>query len=194
MKLLKLDDDVENVLKSDNFRTFEKYVTVWNENSSNTRTTVLGTLTAKYGDVAVARALVTAKDARETERTALKLQNEQFDKWLKSEMSVDDVLKLLRLKEDRFEAIGSRKLEILDGYIKMLNREKSGDETLLNALTIGFGTETKLAAILLKAKAHKVYPRMEENATKLQNALFKKWLDEGLDSVDSVLTRKYKIA
>ncbi|KAE9271318.1 hypothetical protein PR003_g30544 [Phytophthora rubi] len=120
---------------------------------------------------------------------ATRLQSQQLEGWLKSGKSVDDVYALLKLKQDGLAASVSRKLEMLDDYIKLFNREKSADESVVKAMATGFGGEDKLATALENARRH---PLMNAKATKLQNAQFAQWLDEGYDSI-SVLTKVFKV-
>ncbi|KAE9012232.1 hypothetical protein PR003_g8074 [Phytophthora rubi] len=155
----------------------------------NLELSLIGTITAHYGDDIVAKALVSARTAPSTEWMATRLQSQQLEGWLKSGKSVDDVYALLKLKDDGVAAIVSRKLETLDAYIKLFNREKSADESLIKAMATGFGGEDKLATTLANAR---LFPLMHAKATQLQKAQFAQWLDEGYDSI-SVLTKIFKV-
>ncbi|KAE9266782.1 hypothetical protein PF008_g31531 [Phytophthora fragariae] len=162
---------------------------MFNEKHPNSKISLIGTLTAHYGDDVVAKALVSARTAPITERMATRLQSQQLEGWLKSGKSVDDVYALLKLKQDGLAAVVSRKLEMLDDYTKLFNREKSADESVVKAMATGFGGEDKLATALENARLH---PVMNAKAKKLQNAQFAQWLDEGYDSL-SVLTTVFKV-
>ncbi|KAF1789819.1 hypothetical protein GQ600_15216 [Phytophthora cactorum] len=94
MKLLKLDDDVNGVLKSRNLWTFEKYIAEFNKKNPENQVTLLGALTSKYEEGDVARAIVSGLKNENTavERVAARLQKEQLEGWLKRDESVNDVL------------------------------------------------------------------------------------------------------
>ncbi|KAE8963145.1 hypothetical protein PR001_g29311, partial [Phytophthora rubi] len=189
LKNLRLDDNVRDALSNLNVHTLTNYISAFNKKNPGSEVSLLGTLTVHYGDDIVAKALVSARTAPITERMATRLQSQQLEGWLKSGKSVDDVYALLKLKQDGLAASVSRKLEMLDDYIKLFNREKSADESVVKAMATGFGGEDKLATALENARRH---PLMNAKATKLQNAQFAQWLDEGYDSI-SVLTKVFKV-
>ncbi|GMF42679.1 unnamed protein product [Phytophthora fragariaefolia] len=188
-KLLKLDRDADNVLGSANLPVLMKYISTFNKHNPTHEVSLLGMLKAHYSDDMVAKAIVTAKRSPATEEIAKKLQTQQLEEWLNSGKSVNDVFTLLKLKEYGLAAIISRKMEMLEEYIKLFNREKSGHESVIKTLTSVFGGEGKLAVALETGRR---YPRTNIKATELQSAQFSKWLDEGLDSM-SVLTNVFKV-
>lgn len=123
MKLLNLDDDATNALKSSNLRTLRRYFAALNRDNPSSEVSMIGALTAHYGDEAVASGLVTAPASRDpiVETMASNLQKEQFAIWLKSGKSADDAFTLLKFPVDNFVAIASPKLEALEEYIKLVN-------------------------------------------------------------------------
>ncbi|KAG3143167.1 hypothetical protein PI124_g15746 [Phytophthora idaei] len=190
MKLLKLDDDVNGVLKSRNLWTFEKYIAEFNKKNPENQVTLLGALTSKYeGDVT--RAIVSGLKNENTaaERVAARLQKEQLEGWLKRDESVNDVFKLLKFKDDGSVVI-SRNLEMLEAYILLYNRAKQVDETLVGALAKGFGGESQLAEMLMGARS---FPYLNGKAKTLQNAQFKEWRDKGLNPTN-VLSEIFVVA
>ncbi|KAG3097116.1 hypothetical protein PI124_g15700 [Phytophthora idaei] len=202
--MFKLDDGMDKALTSPDLKTMETYVKELNVKNQNNKASVIGIFTTHYGDDAVAKALVTAQRKAKMVDDAKRirqLRNAQLLTWLNSEKSVDDVFKLLKLREHGYIALASRKMEVLDDYMKLVIRTNSGEETLLQTLTMGFGGERKLARQLVLAKKD---PRTRELATALQNALLNKWLassmqpasvlkklklDSGMDDVLSYLNR-----
>ncbi|KAG6961870.1 hypothetical protein JG688_00008866 [Phytophthora aleatoria] len=78
MKLLRLDNDVDDALKSENLRTFEKYIAEFNENSANSQVSLLEVLTSKFGEVGVAKAIVSAKANENSAWVAKRLQKQQL--------------------------------------------------------------------------------------------------------------------
>ncbi|EEY56831.1 secreted RxLR effector peptide protein, putative [Phytophthora infestans T30-4] len=149
---LKLGDDAAAALKNSKLETLNKYVTRFNQENPDKTISLVGTLTTRYGDDALAKALVSAqthaKSSAEMVTMAKKLRAEQLSAWLGGGKSVEDVYALLKLDEDGYLALTSRKLDVLDDYIVKINSEKNGQETLLKTLTKEFGGEKKLRAIL----------------------------------------------
>ncbi|GMF54311.1 unnamed protein product [Phytophthora fragariaefolia] len=169
LKVLKLDGNVEHVLKSRRLEALTKYIPMYNKmNNPVNQVSLLGVLTAHYSDDAVAKAIAAARRNPATEEIATKLQSQQLEGWLKSGKSADDVFVLLKLKEDGPAGIGSPQLDTLDEYIKLLNTQKSGDESVIKALVTGFGGESNLMSILTTAKAN---TQAAVEAEKLETAL-----------------------
>ncbi|KAG2766278.1 hypothetical protein PC129_g15446 [Phytophthora cactorum] len=60
VKLLNLDDNVGNAVKSRMLRRFDEYIIEFNKVNLNRQETLIGVLTPKYGEAGVAKALVSA--------------------------------------------------------------------------------------------------------------------------------------
>ncbi|OWZ08261.1 Avirulence (Avh) protein [Phytophthora megakarya] len=108
---------------------------------------------------------------------------------MKSGTSVEDVAKLMKVKDDDIALFVSPKLTALKSYLRLFNHKNDADDTLVNALVAGFHGEDKLASMLLAAKRN---TRFEEKATKLQNAQFNQWLYDDIDP-SNVLTKIFKL-
>ncbi|KAG6949509.1 hypothetical protein JG688_00014589 [Phytophthora aleatoria] len=154
LKMFKLENGMKRALASPNLKLMKNYVQEVNTSNRNNKLSLIGIFTTHYGDDAVAKALVTMQS---------KLG------W----KSVDDVFTLLKFRKNGHLALASPKMEVLDDYMKLVIRTNSGDETLLQTLTKGFGGEEKLATLLVRAKED---PSTKELATALQNALVNKWI------------------
>ncbi|POM78287.1 Secreted RxLR effector peptide protein [Phytophthora palmivora] len=94
-------------------------------------------------------------------------------RWLKGGNSVDDVINLLKIREDGAKVIASRKMEVLDDYIKLVNPKNYDQTSLAKTLSKTFGSEDKVLALLRTAKANGHTPNHVENS------LMSKWLSEG---------------
>ncbi|KAF4138878.1 hypothetical protein GN958_ATG11835 [Phytophthora infestans] len=184
LKLFRLENGLDRALSSPDVKRMETYLRSVNKYKRKNKMSVLGVFSAYYGDDAVATVLVSAQRTKKSEskfQTILQLRNAQLSGWLKDDESVDDVFRLLKLHTDGYSALGSPKLEALDYYMKMFNREKSGQETLLQVLTNGFDGEHNLAKLLIRAKKD---PRTSELANAMENALLNKWLSSKSRPVD----------
>lgn len=178
LRIYKLDDGIEKALVSPNLKAMESHVKELSTKNRKSEASVIGILTSHYGDDAVAKALVTAQKTVQSDddvKTIWRLRNAQLSSWFSSDKSVDDVFTLLKLRHDDYLALASPKMEVLDDYMKLINRVTSGQETLLNVLTKGFGGEQTMAKLLLRGKEE---PQTRELATALQNALLNKWVTD----------------
>ncbi|ETL33091.1 hypothetical protein L916_14398 [Phytophthora nicotianae] len=177
LKRLRLDKNFMKATTDLNRDTLTRYISMYNTRNPGSQASFIGTLSIHYGDDVVSKALVTASWEVNTKEIAKLLRREQLIDWMNNEKSVDDVFELLKLRDDGYFALTSRKLRVLKDYIKFFNREKAGDETLLKTFTTGFGGESELAKMLLTAKKN---PSTEKLATSLQTALFDEWLTSKL--------------
>ncbi|ETL82078.1 hypothetical protein L917_17695 [Phytophthora nicotianae] len=182
MMLLNLDNHVDVVLKSENLRTFEKYIAEFNGKNSNSQLSLLGMLTEKFGEVGVAKAIVSAKENSNSAWVANKLQKQQLQGWLDNGMTVDDLFTHLKLKADDTAVFG-RSLNTLDDYVKLYNTATAKKDTLMGVLLRGFGGESALANKLSQAR---VYTATHAKATKLLTMQFQKWKSGGLNPTNLV--------
>ncbi|KUF87961.1 Bzip transcription factor [Phytophthora nicotianae] len=94
---LKFSDNVDNALSSGKLGMFSKYIAKYYPNNVKS---VLERFTVKYGEDAVAKALVTATNKGTMKDFASKLQTQQLEGWLARQKSAGDVFNLLKIKED----------------------------------------------------------------------------------------------
>ncbi|KUF76823.1 hypothetical protein AM587_10006509 [Phytophthora nicotianae] len=173
---LQLGDDFLDSVKSPQLERLNKLVTKFNRNKDQeNQLSLIGPLSAKYGDDTVATMLVDLKKNPELAKLAKQLQDQQLTDWLKNGKSGGDIFSLLKLKDDG--NIGSQKLQVLEDYLTIVNTKKSTDETLLNVLTKGFGGESNLVPLLAKAG---IDPLMVDKSKKLEAALLTKWRDDNV--------------
>ncbi|OWZ06944.1 RxLR effector protein [Phytophthora megakarya] len=97
-KLLKLDKGVDKVLTNPNLKAWEDYVQFYTIKFNVKKpTTTIDSLTAFYGDDAVAKMLEAARKKPGTKRRAKKLQTAQFTKWLSKDIKPAQVWKMLKM-------------------------------------------------------------------------------------------------
>ncbi|KAG3158177.1 hypothetical protein PI126_g7977 [Phytophthora idaei] len=170
---LKFSDDVDEALSSGKLSMFSKYVS---SNYPNSEKSVLEQFTTKYGEVAVAKALVKAKKNVAMKDFATKLQAWQLEGWLASQKSADDVFNLLKIEEDGIEFMKNRNFDILGEYIKLFNSNKSPTEqtNMFRVVRNGFGGDGVLARMVTTAM--KTRDRtIIATATEFEEALFQRW-------------------
>ncbi|KUF77071.1 hypothetical protein AM587_10002056 [Phytophthora nicotianae] len=179
LKKLRLEDDaMEKILTDKNRYTLVEFISMYNAKNPDTTTSLVRVLSAHYGVDGVAKRLVTGSTGTNTKVVAKKLRAEQLNEWLISGKSVNHVFKMLKLRDDGYLALTSRKLEVLEDYIAASNSKKGGDETLLKALTTGFGGETEMKQILAMGKLN---PYTIKRAMSLQ---LEQWLVDNLKPED----------
>ncbi|ETN03996.1 hypothetical protein PPTG_23678 [Phytophthora nicotianae INRA-310] len=179
LKKLRLEDDaMEKILTDKNRYTLVEFISMYNAKNPDTTTSLIRVLSAHYGVDGVAKRLVTGSTGTNTKVVAKKLRAEQLNEWLISGKSVNHVFKMLKLRDDGYLALTSRKLEVLEDYIAASNSKKGGDETLLKALTTGFGGETEMKQILAMGKLN---PYTIKRAMSLQ---LEQWLVDNLKPED----------
>ncbi|KAG6618624.1 putative secreted RxLR effector protein [Phytophthora cinnamomi] len=178
---LKLNEKVEDALASPKLATLDKYLNLLRNKNSASDASLLGTLTAHYGEGVVAAALASAKKVPDTKLTATKLQTQQLEGWLSSGKTADDVFGILKINKKVEDALASPKLATLDEYLNLLRKKyPASDASLLGTLTAHYG-EGVVAAALVSAKK---VPGTELTATKLQTQQLEGWLNSGKTAGD----------
>ncbi|KAE9293989.1 hypothetical protein PF008_g24660 [Phytophthora fragariae] len=154
--------------------TLAKYVKLFNDKHPKNKISVIGTPMAHYGDDVVTKALMAAMANGNTVERVKQLRNDQLQVWFDSHKSVDDVFNSLRLRNIGYGALSSPRLEVLEDYIRFVNKKKNGHESLINVFITGFGGEINLVPILRTAKMDS---STSAKAKKLVNSLLNRWLD-----------------
>ncbi|ETM32340.1 hypothetical protein L914_20236, partial [Phytophthora nicotianae] len=179
VKDLKLGDDLVTSVRSPQLLELSKFVK--NNNRPASHISSVAPLSEKYGHDAVARALVKLERDADTHPElkimVKQLRNEQLNDWRKNGESVGGVFKLLKLKDDGYEALHRHKFQALEDYIPVFNQGKSTETTLLQVLTQAFGDESNLVRLIETGRARR---RSRMKAIDLETALLGKWRSEDL--------------
>ncbi|KUF92577.1 hypothetical protein AM588_10007825 [Phytophthora nicotianae] len=172
---LKFSNSVHDALRSEKLKLLFKYISQYYPNGE---TVVLEMFTTKYGEDAVAKALVLAKRDAATKDIATKMQRQQLEGWLANRKTGDDVFKLLNIKD----GIDHPKMEILAEFTKLFNVNKNPQDKaeMFTVLRKGFGDDGKFALMLTKAQ--KSRDTLVADIAKLyRKELFKQWFQYGID-------------
>ncbi|ETP09444.1 hypothetical protein F441_14691 [Phytophthora nicotianae CJ01A1] len=182
---LKLGNDVLEVLESPKLSKLSKYISAYNLKHPDEQISLVGVLSTRYGDDAVAKALVTAKGRTNTAELAASLQRQQLNGWLDNQKSIEYVMGKLKIGDDWTLTMSSRSLDALDKYIRLFNvRYPLAKTDITTELAKRFGGEAKFS--------RHSYDECTPMLKKIQNALFKQWKDRGLDPM-SVLVQVFKV-
>ncbi|POM73509.1 Secreted RxLR effector peptide protein [Phytophthora palmivora] len=168
--------NVRDTLTSANLNKLTDQIKVLNSKNTIKKVSVIGILSVRYTDDGLAKALVTAE--KQATDSALKtqiqaLRTAQMTRWKKGGNSVDDVINLLKIRDDGYHMIASRKLEVLDDYIKFANPKNYDQTSLAKTLIKSYGSEDKVLKLLEAGK------QRGHTANLLENSLMSKWLSEG---------------
>ncbi|KAF4031241.1 hypothetical protein GN244_ATG16928 [Phytophthora infestans] len=161
--------EIDDTLASSNINNLIIKHKEINKNLSE-KVSLLGTLTTKYGDDAVAAALVTSKKSADPPSVAEQIKNlqtEQLMKWKDGRKSLGSVSKLLNFRYNK--GLG-QKFQVLDEYAKLV---KQSDDTLLTTLIKRVGGEESLGGVLYGARTNSA--ETKNKATNLENILIEKW-------------------
>ncbi|KAG1694410.1 hypothetical protein DVH05_021490 [Phytophthora capsici] len=90
-KLLKLDDVATKPLNNPALDTWTSYLTLFNYVNPGKETTMIKTFTQAYGDEALAKMLLSAKEVAATENLAKSLQLGQFTRWMRKGKNPDKI-------------------------------------------------------------------------------------------------------
>ncbi|OWZ21366.1 hypothetical protein PHMEG_0004106 [Phytophthora megakarya] len=152
---------------------------------------LLGVLVTKYGDIAVAKALATAKPADGKNVIVRHLQKQQFVAWQKKGKTIDAVFKYLELHKLEGNVVNSPLLDALQGYIKVYNHATRAEETFLGTLIKGFGGDNKFATMLEKAST---IESTNTKAAELRTKLFEYWWDKGVNTWEKLIYGRFKVS
>ncbi|KUF89900.1 hypothetical protein AM588_10003287 [Phytophthora nicotianae] len=186
---LQFSDDVNEAISSGKLDMYYKYIS---ENYRKSRGSVLERYIAKYGEVEVAKALVTAKGNDATRKLATRLQKQQLEGWLATKKFPDDVFVLLKIKDDGILFTRSRKLKTLTTYIKMYNTHKKTQDQadIFRVVINGFGGDAAFARVVVKGVTMPDSPEMFRTAQNYEDALFKGWRQSQIEPKD-VITKVF---
>ncbi|OWZ12625.1 RxLR effector protein [Phytophthora megakarya] len=166
-KLLNLNDETGNILKSPAFSTWVSYATMLDK--ERPYDILLKTLLARYNDQGVAKLVADYPSTPMSE----KLEAALLKSWRNDAKSPDDVFKLLSLsKENGVDLLKSVELRPWISYVGSL--KKNPDELLLKELKIR-NNDRDVANMLVMAKSDW---RSKPIASRLENSLQTEWFNE----------------
>ncbi|KAE9299420.1 hypothetical protein PF001_g15447 [Phytophthora fragariae] len=161
---LGLGRTVDTLMESALFDIWLKYTTAYSTKYPQEKSTVIETLTRKFGDAEVARMLHSAKTTEATRTIAKQLEIAQLEMWFSGGISVDDVFELLGFRT----VMDFTNNPLLNTWVSYMNRvlkENPGQVTkMLTTLETRF-PERGLNQILLAAMK---FPSMKNAAVTMQ--------------------------
>ncbi|KAF4044981.1 hypothetical protein GN244_ATG02688 [Phytophthora infestans] len=191
LKNLRLDRGMEDVLADTNLVTLSTYIPVYNARNPNRKTSLIGTLSAHYGDKEVVNALYINRDDSRIDSLVVNLQRKQLAWWLENEKSADDVFSLLKIESDDFSPTKGQTLAALGEFVALLNAINPQHQTNVFAvLQNRFGGDGQLARVVIKALDTADSESVHSSASaalRYRKALFSRWFDNNIKPKDIYL-------
>ncbi|OWZ09237.1 RxLR effector protein [Phytophthora megakarya] len=172
--LLKLDETGENVFKSPLLSSWVNYANKFQKNPDEI---MFSTLKTHFDDETLAKMLVVAKE--DSSNIATKLEKVEFDQWLNSGKTSDDVFKLLSLNDDTGNLLKNPIFKTWVSYVTRTGKQSPYDFVFSKLLARY--DDLSLAKLIYAAKRDHA---MSSIAEKLEVAQLKAWRKSGKSSDD----------
>ncbi|KAE8882938.1 hypothetical protein PF005_g28304 [Phytophthora fragariae] len=171
---LKLHETTSDLFESPNFHKWIKSVTkAYKKTPDAANAVIVSTITARYGDEALARMLVAAKEVPTTRNLATQLEEVQLANWLTSMKTADDVFKLLKLDDEGVNLFKNPVFSTWVSYATKLD-DKNPDTLMFSVLKARYDDDV-LADIFIAAKETRSTRRI---AARQESILFAKWTSD----------------
>ncbi|KAE9045782.1 hypothetical protein PR003_g2266 [Phytophthora rubi] len=169
-KLLKLDDEADDLLKSPMLSNCVAYVKQLKENPY---AILLEKLKVKFGDSdsKFADMLMEAKKDTSTSAIAGKIEAVQLEKWLNDGKTASDLFKLLKLEKEGAFILWYRRVRMWVAYASKVD-PKNSDELIASVLK-AHNNDKALGEMISVGRNHD-----EEMAVKFQEVVLNMWLRE----------------
>ncbi|KAE9066124.1 hypothetical protein PF010_g27929 [Phytophthora fragariae] len=178
---LKLHETTSDLFESPNFHKWIKSVTkAYKKTPDAANAVIVSTITARYGDEALARMLVAAKEVPTTRNLATQLEEVQLANWLTSMKTADDVFKLLKLDDEGVNLFKNPVFSTWVSYATKLD-DKNPDTLMFSVLKARYDDDV-LADIFIAAKETRSTRRI---AARQESILFAKWTSDGKTADDA---------
>ncbi|OWZ17743.1 Avirulence (Avh) protein [Phytophthora megakarya] len=166
LNTLRLGKNIEAALESSSLAKMLKATDKLNKNNDASKQTwVIDTLITKYGDDAVTKALVNAKQTDHTNEVVTKLEKELFTRWRNKIQFPENVFSSLKILNEEDMVLRIGKIEVLSNYITFFNGKADQKETLYNVLSNGFANKNTALSTFAMAKKD---PLTMKTATELE--------------------------
>ncbi|KAF4045392.1 hypothetical protein GN244_ATG02134 [Phytophthora infestans] len=158
----------------------ESVTNAYKKNVEAGKLAMFSTLSAHYGDVALAKLLAEAQHVPKTRSVANLFEAIQLEKWLTEKKSTSQVFKLLHLDVDKGNLLKNPLVNTWVSYVDKIGKEDPY-QILVRELTKRYGDDG-LANVLVAAKADDT---AQVIASKVVNAQLKSWLSSGVTIDDA---------
>ncbi|OWZ17518.1 RxLR effector protein [Phytophthora megakarya] len=188
-KWLKNGESVDNVftklqlgkglhaVANPNIKYLDDYVTMFNNKNPKNQVLLVDMLSSRYGDGAVATALMAASSKPQTHVIADKLLLERFLIWMFQGNSAADVAKKLKIGAEGSNFVSNTKVLTLTEYMNFISAfNPRGQLNYAAILRHSFGNDNNLATAVMKAAK-----TGSDDALYFQKLLFKDWYSRKIE-------------
>ncbi|OWZ21645.1 Avirulence (Avh) protein [Phytophthora megakarya] len=176
---LQLDKTGYKLLESPRLITWIKYADALNIKTQGTSAPAISKLTDYYGDAALARMIEVAKKNPSTKNIASDLETMQFNYWINSFATPDEVVFAI-LKKDIVgdDVLASPEFTILRTYLDRFNKKYPDKKvSVLSVIQANYATYSETLKVIETALASK-NPATEKIAKQMESELFEFWLSK----------------
>ncbi|KAJ8577802.1 hypothetical protein ON010_g1406 [Phytophthora cinnamomi] len=173
--LLKLDDDVDNLLKSPLLNAWLAYADQLKENPYAILLAKLKASKLADSDAKLTDMLMTARHDATFGSVAAKIQAAQLDEWSSDGKTANDVFKLLDLKKEREYLLWYPRAIAWVDYVSKIG-SKNSDEPLASVLKSHYNDDD--LADIISTGARSRVSNGKETTTKLKEVVLRMWLGE----------------
>ncbi|KAI9994720.1 hypothetical protein PInf_011551 [Phytophthora infestans] len=175
-KLLRIDAEGSNLLKSPKVNMWMSYLTKLNKDPYDV---LLYKVRAHYDDVGLAKMFVLSKKDSSTKVLAEKLETLQLEKWMNNKNSAADVFRILKLNQESTTLLKNPVLTTWVAYVEKL--QKNPYEMLFSAIKAKGFDDVELARLITAAKQDLHTGTV---VAKLEKVQLQKWATDGKTSGD----------
>ncbi|KAG6595760.1 Avirulence (Avh) protein [Phytophthora cinnamomi] len=147
-------------------------------------TSLMTSLTVKFGDEALIKMIEAAKKVSQTKDVATKLETQQFQYWAAIRKHPDNVFKLYALDKAGDDLLSNPLLATWSAYLNVFNKQHAKEQTtLIAAMTKSYGDE----GVVKILEAAKKVPDTAKTAKMLESKQLQRWLRTDPDDVFKLL-------
>ncbi|KAL4115005.1 hypothetical protein PRIC2_013901 [Phytophthora ramorum] len=180
-RLLTLGNAADDLLTGSLLNAWVSYIKLFNKENPAEKMSIIATLTARFGDEAVATMVEAAKKVPTSAAIAKQVQAEQIQHWLAAGKVPDDIFVLLKLNKEGTRLFAQPQLNAWVKYMDEFNMAKPKRKTtLLSALSTRYNEPT-LVQMMIAAKK---VPSTNSLALRLQYEQTRFWLRANQNPAD----------
>ncbi|EGZ07892.1 hypothetical protein PHYSODRAFT_377957, partial [Phytophthora sojae] len=179
---MKLVNQKTNILENPQFQKWTSAVTNGYKDSQAADMAGAATLAKQYGDEALAKMLVEAKQVPSTGTVAAKLEEAQANNWLSRGQTADYVFRVLKVDKEKYGIMRSPHLSTWVSYVE--KTKGNPYQLLLEKMKAQRLSDAAIANMLVGAKQD---PATSSIAKKGESALFESWKSQSADDIFKLL-------
>ncbi|ETN23985.1 hypothetical protein PPTG_00454 [Phytophthora nicotianae INRA-310] len=166
-------DGIDKLRDSTKLNTWALYVGKYNLQKPGYEASMAVTLTAHYGDAAVAKLIQAASKVPQTEAVTTVLRKKQLSAWLAAEKSPNEVFRRLKLDKGMGNLFANPTMHTMTDYLNVFNFKCSRKHMSLMKTIAESYTDAAVAKAIREAAKD---PETKSNALVLMGLQFDEWI------------------